>query len=175
VAAHRLFAVAVIGRDRPGIVADVTGSLLHLGCNVEDGVTSLLSGQFALMLICSAPPEATLEAMRAALMGMATDLKASVWPLDERAERSRPTHVLTVYGPDRRGIVHEVASVLARHRVNICDMTCRLSGDSSLYALTLEIEPPLALEPAVLEASLREALAPMGLELALGPIESEVL
>ena len=39
-----VFALAVLGRDRPGIVADVSGRLLDLACNIEDAVTSQLSG-----------------------------------------------------------------------------------------------------------------------------------
>jgi glycine cleavage system transcriptional repressor len=169
-----LFAVTVIGRDRPGIVADVSGRLLDLGCNLEDVVTSLLSGHFALMLVCSAPAGVGLGRVQSALTGLSGDLHAKVWDVDAQAERPRPSHVLVAYGPDQLGIVHRVACVLAGRGVNISDMTCRLSS-ASLYAVTVEIELPEGLEVEELEVSLREALSPMGLELTLAPIESEVL
>jgi len=171
---RRLFAVAVMGRDRPGIVAAVSGALLGLGGNVEDAMTSLLSGHFALMLVCSTPASVSPGEVRAALASLPGDLQVAVWDLDRQLERSRPTHVLTVYGPDRPGIVHHVASVLAQAEVNICDMTCRLS-EGALYALTLEIEVPRQRSIGELEASLRETIAPMGLELTLRPIEAEIL
>jgi glycine cleavage system transcriptional repressor len=170
----RLLAVAVMGRDRPGIVAAVSGVLLELGSNVEDAMTSLLSGHFALMLACSIPESVSVDEVRKALAALPDDLQVAVWDLDQRLERSRPTHVLTVYGPDQPGIVHRVASVLAQADVNICDMTCRLS-DGALYSLTLEVEVPPNFSIEELEIRLREAVSPMGLELTLGPIEAEVL
>jgi glycine cleavage system transcriptional repressor len=172
----RLFAVAVMGRDRPGIVADVSGRLLGLGCNIEDVVTSQLSGHFALMLVCAAPVEASTDTMRTGMAGLGTDLHVAVWDVDERPTPPRATHVVTVYGPDQTGIVHRVATVLAGHGVNITDMTCRLSPSrTSLYAVTLEIELPEAIPPDALDAALRAAVGPLGLELTLGPIQAEVL
>ncbi|HLH70939.1 MAG TPA: ACT domain-containing protein [Candidatus Dormibacteraeota bacterium] len=170
----RLLAVAIMGRDRPGIVAAVSGALLELGGNVEDAMTSLLSGHFALMLVCSTPESVSVSEVRSALTSLPSDLQVAVWDLDRTLERSRPTHVLTVYGPDQPGIVHRVASVLAEAGVNICDMTCRLS-DGALYSLTLELEVPPSLSVEELEVRLRGAVASMGLELTLGPIEAEVL
>jgi glycine cleavage system transcriptional repressor len=168
-----LFAVSVVGRDRPGIVADVSGRLLDLGVNVEDAVTSLLSGHFALMLVCSAPRWATADDLRLNLRALPGDLHTAVWEVSRRLERSHPSHVVTVYGPDRSGIVHQVASALAGRGVNICDMTCRLGG--GVYALTLEVELPAALEPERLEADLREAVVSLGLEVTLAPIDAAVL
>jgi glycine cleavage system transcriptional repressor len=44
-------AVTVIGRDRPGIIAEVTGVLAGLGGNLEDSSMTLLRGHFAWTLI----------------------------------------------------------------------------------------------------------------------------
>src|SRR5260370_40538390 len=49
------YALALIGVDRPGIVAAVASGLSELGCNLEDVTTSLLSGHFAMVLEFSAP------------------------------------------------------------------------------------------------------------------------
>jgi glycine cleavage system transcriptional repressor len=172
----RLYAVAVLGRDRPGIVADVSGRLLRLDCNIEDAVTSQLSGHFALMLICAAPADVSLEAVRAGVADVPPDLHVAVWDVDERPRPARATHVVTVYGPDQTGIVHRVATALADRAVNITDMTCRLStSGASLYAVTLEVEVPETVPVGELEAALRSAVAPLGLELSVGPLQAEVL
>ena len=52
-----LIAVTVVGHDRPGIIADVTGRLAELGFNLEDSTMTLLRGHFAMMLICAGPVE----------------------------------------------------------------------------------------------------------------------
>jgi glycine cleavage system transcriptional repressor len=170
---HRLFAVAVVGRDRPGIVADVSGRLLELGANVEDVVTSLLSGHFALMLVCAAPAETSLAALQERLGGLPDGLQAAAWDVDERPERPRPSHLVSVYGPDQPGIVHAVSKLLADRAVNICDMTCRLGG--GVYALTLEVELPAGLPVERLEADLRGGVAALRLEVTIGPIDAAVL
>ena len=48
-----LFAVTVIGHDRPGIIAATTDGLAGLGLNIEDSTMTLLRGHFAMMLLCS--------------------------------------------------------------------------------------------------------------------------
>lgn len=170
---HRLFAVAVVGRDRPGIVADVSGRLLELGANVEDVVTSLLSGHFALMLVCSAPPDTTLADVRQRLGDLPDGLQATAWDVDARAERPRPDHLVTVYGVDQPGIVHRVSRLLADRGVSICDMTCRLGED--VYALTLEVELPAGLPAERLEADLRAGVAELHFEVTIGPIDAALL
>ena len=47
------FAVTIISKDRPGIVADVTEVLFRLGCNIEDSSCTMLGGDFAMILIVS--------------------------------------------------------------------------------------------------------------------------
>ena len=49
------FALTIIGRDRPGIVAKVTEILYRLGCNIADSSCTILGGQFAMILILSNP------------------------------------------------------------------------------------------------------------------------
>src|SRR3954447_17197319 len=48
-------AVTVIGPDRPGIIADVTGALAGVGGSLEDSSMTLLRGHFAMTLICTGP------------------------------------------------------------------------------------------------------------------------
>ena len=45
------FSLSVVGRDRPGIVAEVSRVLFELGCNIEDSTCTILSGQFAMILV----------------------------------------------------------------------------------------------------------------------------
>ncbi len=46
-----LLAVTVLGHDRPGIIADVTGVLADLGGNLEDSSMTRLRGHFAMTLV----------------------------------------------------------------------------------------------------------------------------
>jgi glycine cleavage system transcriptional repressor len=174
-AAH--YALALIGVDRPGIVASVAGALAGLGCNLEDVSTSLLRGHFAMVLEFSAPPATDQDRLRAELLSRsdALGLHLDLWPLSDHDPHGAATHVLSVHGPDRLGILATITQVLASHDVSIREMTCaRESGASPTYAVTMEIEVPEAAGPA-LERELRAAADRLVLRLALEPIEQFVL
>src|SRR6266702_7773867 len=47
------FALSVVGKDRPGIVAAVTEGLFNLGCNIADSSCTMLGGEFAMIMIVS--------------------------------------------------------------------------------------------------------------------------
>jgi len=166
-------AIAVVGRDRPGIVAAVTAALEDQECSLEDVSTSILRGYFAMMLICHGPPDKAAVAGRLESVASDLGLLLDVWEVGQAGASHEPDHVLTVYGPDRLGIVHKVASLLAQENVNICDMACRLvEQDSPLYLVNMEIQIPSGVQ---LEPALRAGLPPLGLRHALHPLERDVL
>lgn len=171
-------AVTAIGRDRPGIVAAITSALLEAGGNVDDSQMSILHGHFAVMLIVSVPEDASVEGLEARLeeVGRELDLGGVTVSRIDRLDRGAgPTHVLTVYGADRPGIVHDTAAVLASLNVNITDLRTRRTGDpdSPLYTLMVEVAVPEGVGP-----DLERALADLGeskqLEARLAELETEV-
>src|SRR5207245_10591747 len=118
-------AITVVGRDRPGIVADVSGVLAGLGLNLTDSTMTLLRGHFAMTLICvgaagAAEVEAALEKLTAD-----GNLVAMVRVVPPDAGFSGPglPYTLLVHGADRLGIVADVTRVLARAGGNITDLT----------------------------------------------------
>jgi glycine cleavage system transcriptional repressor len=133
-------AVTAVGADRPGIIARVTGVLLELGGNLEDSSMTILGGHFAIMLLVRSSTGA--EALESALREGTADLGlvVSVRPVGPGSESAPATHVLSVYGSDRPGIVHEVTSVLADLDVNVTDLTTRvIEGEKAVYAMMLEL------------------------------------
>jgi glycine cleavage system transcriptional repressor len=171
------YALALVGVDRPGIVASITGALAARACNLEDVSTSLLRGHFAMVLEFSAPPSTDYASIRAELLERSGDLglHLEVWPLSERDAHGSSTHVLTVHGPDRLGIVATIAETLAGHRANIREMRCsREAGVRPTYVVTMEVEVP-GPAAAPLEAELRRAAEGLRLHLAFEPVEQSVL
>lgn len=174
------FAVTAIGRDRPGIVAAISRSLLELEGNIEDSQMSILRGHFAVMLIVRVPDSVTTEQLGRAL-GRARDelgLEAITFnPLDEpTASTPRASHVLTVYGADHPGIVHSVSWALAEHGVNITDLETRLAGteEHPLYVMLIELALGEASEEEI-EAALREVGERERVEVSLRPLAGEAL
>ena len=48
---ERKFVMTVSGKDRPGIVADVSQLIFETNCNLEDSTMTRLADQFAVILL----------------------------------------------------------------------------------------------------------------------------
>jgi glycine cleavage system transcriptional repressor len=162
----RHLAVSALGRDRPGIVAAVTGVLLRHDLNIEDSQMTILRGHFTMVLVVSGADSLDVEALRADLQGVGGELALEAVSVAEVADAHGPppdpTHIATVYGADHRGIVHATASAVAGEDCNITDLNARLSeeaGADALYVLMMEI---VALPERV--DGLRKALERVGRE-----------
>jgi glycine cleavage system transcriptional repressor len=167
-------AVTVIGRDRPGIIAEVTAVLAELGGNLEDSSMTLLRGHFTWTLIVDIEtPAPDLQQRLAHLRD--DDLVVSVLPVGAEDPRTGAEgYVLSVHGADHPGIVAGVTSALAAHGGNITDLSTRLGG-GGLYLLIAEVVLPTDVDVVELGAHLAEAGAKLGVDVSLRPADSDVL
>jgi glycine cleavage system transcriptional repressor len=177
------FAVSVVGRDRPGIVAKITRVLLEHGANTEDSQSTILRGHFAMTLIVAAGDDADPARLRADLERAGSELRLEATTLSEiedaeQGRRVKPSHIITVYGLDHPGIVNAVASALADCDVNITDLNTRLVGDpgrEDLYAMMLEVEVPQGLTAEGLEGLLEATRREQGVEVTVRELEQDAM
>jgi glycine cleavage system transcriptional repressor len=173
------FAVSVFGRDRPGIVAAVTGVLADAGCNLEDTSMTILRGHFAMMLVVSGGPEADAADLEGRLgpVGDRLDLQLSVRTVTDEvttAASAGERWSAAVYGADRPGLVARVSGVLAARGVNIVDLETRVVGEPDpVYAMHFELEVPAG-QAAKVEAELRAVAAELGVQVSLRPDEADL-
>ena len=140
------FAVTVISKDRPGIVADISEVLFRLGCNLEDSSCTMLGGDFAMILVVSHEKPFTKARLvdEFKLLHERTGLVVHVRTL--AADEVRPVReegelcLVSVYGSDQPGIVYRVTRELAERGVNIADLNTKLIGtqEEPVYVLMLE-------------------------------------
>ncbi|WP_370290377.1 glycine cleavage system protein R [Nocardioides sp.] len=169
-----LYAVTVLGHDRPGIIAETTAGLAGLGLNIEDSTMTLLRGHFAMMLLCrGAVGAAAIEAALAPLAGDELDVAVRPVRADAGAASSGSGWVLTVHGGDRPGIVSEVIREVAAVGGNITDLTTRLSGE--LYLLVAEIALPAGVDDAELASGIAAAAQRVGVTASLRPADTDEL
>lgn len=173
-------ALSAIGRDRPGIVAEVTRALLGHSLNITDSQMAVLGGRFAMMLIVAAPEGTELDAVREELARTRDRLELDALSLSELGEAEggagpEPSHIVTVYGVDHPGIVHAVAARLAAREVNVTDLETRLVGEGGLYAMILEVACPAGVDPEALRAMLEEVGVEQGVEVTVRPLEPDVM
>ncbi len=171
--ARDLFAVTIIGNDRPGIVAGITKALYEADCNLEDATSTILRGHFSMMLVVTSgsSQEELEDGLRGA--GQQLGVTVDVRPVEEAAiEYDEPTHMVSVYGADQPGIVYRISKALEEAGANVTDLTSRVIGepDQPVYAVMMEVAATD--DPT---SALKEVAAEIGVEVSVHPIETDVL
>ncbi len=167
-------AITVVGHDRPGIIARAAEALARSGMNLEDSSMTLLRGHFAMTLICAGQtdPGEVAASLTAALDGSLTVTVREV-PDEPDHPAGGSSHLITVHGADRLGIVARLAGVVAEERGNITDLTTRLAGE--LYVLLAEVDLPGDADSDRLRARLAEVAAELGVDVGMRAVENDDL
>ena len=168
-------AITVVGHDRPGIVADVTGALAAHGGNIEDSSMTLLRGHFAWTLLVAL--DASDEELEETL-GPLRRPDLMIWVLRLPVEESddgvgTEPFWLTVHGTDRPGIVSAVTRVIAEAGGNLTNLSTRLAGD--LYVVGADVDLPADADIDALTRELAAVAASLGVTASLRPADSDVL
>ena len=182
----RAWILTALGKDRPGIVAQVTEVLFRLGCNLEDSAMTRLAGEFSVMLVFSAPSRLSQERLERGFARVAGQLQLAVHLTAlSHAGLTRatlgPPYLISVYGADRPGIVYRVSQLLARLRINITDVSTHRTPATTgrrtkpLYLMLLEVELPRRISPGRLEQRLRSLAKQLGVAVSFRSAETQVL
>ena len=159
------FILSAVGKDRPGIVSDVSEVIYECGGNIEDSSMNLLRNHFALLLLFSTEREEVNQKLSSALKRLEWEKKLTVFyspisfeeaypKLKEETDRFK----ITTSGVDHAGIVFKVCRLLADRGINIIDERTQrvLSAESGtpLFEMDIEIDVPQSIS----EQGLREHL-----------------
>ena len=113
--------LTVIGDDRPGLVGQLSAAISNHGGNWLESSMSHLAGKFA-GIVCVAIDDSHLDALKSELASLqGLRITAEVSESAEAPASRRLT--LALVGHDRIGIVREVSQVLARHAVNVEELS----------------------------------------------------
>lgn len=171
------FALTIIGRDRPGIVSQVTEILFRHGCNIADSSCSILGGQFSMILIISHPEYTGRESFGDAFVPLEeSNLSVFLRTLkpggEKRAELEGELCMISVYGADQPGIVYQVSRELGNRQINITDLNTKLVGDESrpVYVMMIEAVLPEGLEVEEIESWMEALKTEMGVDISVRSI-----
>ena len=140
------YVIAVLSLDRVGIISNVTGTILHLGGNIDKMSQTVMDGCFTILITAVFPHRCTAEFIRAEIesRGRHLDLTVGVRLYRESgppASRRPNIYFLTMTARDRKGVVHEITNALASHGINIVDLYCFLKSQGE-FVLIGEIDVP---------------------------------
>ena len=169
-------AVTVIGRDRPGIVANVSGVLYHHRCSIEELSQTVLRGQFAMILIASLGEGAPLRSLKDEFAELSRNIDLDINLRELKSEDLVPYQagesepfIITVRGEDRPGLVFGITEVLAERGINITNLGARVAllGQRSEYIQVFEVDIPKSLDYSLLKEKLRRRGKEMGVSVDL--------
>jgi glycine cleavage system transcriptional repressor len=149
VSTRQWFAIAAIGRDRPGIVADLSEFVFACGCNLEDASMTMLGNEFATLMLVSGVGDELATRLSDAARKLEWERRLTVFirPIQNAPAsghgQEQTRWVLTAQGIDKAGIVARVARCLADRDVLITDLRGRIApmaeSGTPLYTLTLRM------------------------------------
>ena len=168
------YILSAIGKDRPGIVAEVSEVIFECGGNIEDSSMSLLRNHFALLLLFSSEREEVNQKLPSGLKRLEWEKNLTVFYSPITLEEAHPKmkeeadrFKITTSGVDHAGIVFRVCRLLADCGINIVDMETHrvLSAESGtpLFEMDIDIE----VQRSISEQGLREDLHRIANELMI--------
>ena len=163
--------LTVTGPDRPGIIAAIAEVFAREGADLEDASMTRLSGNFAMILQASGGTEGGLRAgveRAAGDLGMFVHLERAPRAVDDE----QPNYFVSAAGPNRVGIVSTLSGILARHGVNITEMSTRLLGRTKVPVYLVRIECGCAGGWDAVAAELERAGEELGVEVRAEALES---
>ncbi len=122
--------LTVVGKDRPGIVKQISAVVSEHGGNWHESRMALLAGQFAGLMRAQVPIGCYNDLCRA-LDALSRDgLQVTVVrdaAVEAPASEALQKLSLDVTGNDRAGILRDISTVLAQHGVNVEELDTEVS------------------------------------------------
>jgi len=160
----RTYVIAVMSRDRIGIIAEVAGAVSALGGDIADTRQSVLCGYFTMLLLARFPAGVSGNAIEQAIQAAshaspydrgAPRLEVIVRQADPAAlaEAAAPgtmptgtmptgtghRYLLTARGPDRVGFVAAVSAFCSANGLNILDLSTTVFQGDYIMMLLVDV------------------------------------
>ena len=169
------FIITVLGQDRPGIIAAVSGTLFDHTCNIEAVSQTILQTQFSGTFIISTPEGLAQEALRGHLKKGLDPLSLDVFlkPIDTEAIMpdavESEAFVITTRGPDQKGLVARITAIIAGYGVNVTNLQAVFKGgdDPDDNIMIYEVDVPTRIDQQSLHRDLRQKADELHLEISI--------
>ena len=170
------YIMTAFGKDRTGIVADVTQLLYESNCNLEDTSMSMLADEFTINLLFSSNDDNIVSTLieQCRELELQKNISAFIRPLKESrlpSQGSFSTYTLHVEGMDQAGIVFKISQYLAANSLNIVDLksTMKVTPESgtALYLMDIHIQVPESTSAKAFEEGLNSIAEELNVEISI--------
>lgn len=164
--------LSVLSDDRPGVIKQIAELVTHHGGNWLESRLTQLAGKFAGVIRINVPAAAGTDLRQAlvALKQRGINVQVEdVPPPPTRATGRSAT--FSALGPDRPGIVLEIAQALTEYQINIADLNTNCSSTpysgEPLFAAEGVLNVPTGTDLEQLSAQLERIADTLGIDISL--------
>ena len=175
---HNELVISALGKDRPGIVNDLSHTIYQLGCSISDSRMTLLGGEFAMLLLVEGPWN-----QLAKLEGQIKDLEKKLgMSIVARQTQHLPNqedklpYSVEVVSLDNPGIVHKLSNFFSQRHINIEELnTSTYSAPhtgTQMFSVELSISVPAQTQITELRDEFMDFCDSMNLDAVLEPLKN---
>lgn len=164
--------LTIIAKDQPGIINAVSKILYKHGGGWTQSSMSSLAGQFAGILLASVPGDSADSCVEELQQLKTQGMHVIAHVTDAPAERPDcREYTLDLVGNDRRGIVHDITTILTKYNVNVQDLETITEsasmGGAELFRARAELIVPADADIDELEAELENIANELMVDISL--------
>ena len=157
------FVVTILGKDAPGIIADITCVFAKYRANLEDINMAILGNEFAMIMVVKTDGKKIEKIKQTASNILAKRKLIAYWkPINgcdngaKRRKNKTVRYIVSAIGKDKVGIVYRTSSLFSKYKFNITDLTCKKLGTKkrAIYSLLLEVNILCSFNIKILKAKL---------------------
>lgn len=169
--------ISSLGEDRPGLIRDLSETIVSCGCNIADSRMSILGGEFATIILVSGPWNSIvkLEDAVPALqekLGLMIVCKRTE---ERKLDKNEVPYLVEVMTLDHPGIVHKVADFFSKHDINIHDMQTgsyhAAHTGTLMFTLNMTVEIPAKTHIATLREQFMEFSDELNMDAVMEPMK----
>jgi len=179
----RWFALSAIGRDRPGIVADLAELIYECDCNLEDSSMTILGSEFAVLLLLTGEGEDVEQRLSSACKRVEWEKRLTVFfrplegePLSYGISHHARQFELQAVGVDKAGIVARVARCLANRQINITHMSTASRPEpgtgTPIYNMKIRMDVPGHVDHSALRHELDTVAQSLHIDITLHAVDA---
>lgn len=169
--------LSALGKDKPGIVDQLSKAIYDLGCNITDTRMTVLGGEFAILQMIEGQWN-QLAKLENSIEDLSKQLGLTI--VSERTEQRQQgtallPYIVDVISLDHPGIVHHLASFFSSRGINIEDMnTSSYSAahtGTPMFSVRMTVGIPAEQQIASLREDFLEFCDSMNLDAVLEPVK----
>ena len=145
---NKSLVISALGNDKPGIVNELSKTILDQGGNISDSRMTVLGGEFAMMLLVAGSQE-SINNIISKLEETGDKLNLTLIAKETHPQESnqkRLPYLINVVSIDNPGIVHNISDFLSSRNLNIEEIETKTypaaHTGTTMFSLDMVISVP---------------------------------